>query len=44
MYTMLSKNEIVYINDWIIPIHCLFIVLIYVYFEVCLTGDKFAFG
>ena len=36
MYTILSKkrNEIAYINDWNIPIHC-FTVLFYLYFEMC---------
>ena len=42
-YAFKKRNEIAYINDWNIPIHC-FTVLFYLYFVMCLTGDVFAFG
>ena len=42
-YASKKRTEIAYINDWNIPIHC-FTVLFYLYFEMCLTGDLFAFG
>ena len=42
-YAFKKRNEVAYINDRNIPIHC-FTVLFHLYFEMCLTGDVFAFG